>query len=81
MQVVANEREMSMENPVAVKSVVKDPVSGMDVDTSAAAGQADHKGHTYYFCGLKCKETFELNPEQYVSNSGASSKGCCGCCS
>ena len=68
-----------MKNPVAVKAVVKDPVCGMDVETSSAAGQADHKGHTYYFCGLKCKEKFELHPEQYVGK--VSSKGCCGCCS
>ena len=71
------EREIEMKNTVAVKAVVKDPVCGMDVETSTAAGQANHKGHTYYFCGLKCKEKFELNPEQYVSKSGTSSKGCC----
>jgi len=76
-----SERERAMKNPVAVKAVVKDPVCGMDVETSTAAGQADHKGHTYYFCVLKCKEKFELNPEQYLGKSGASSKGCCGCCS
>jgi YHS domain-containing protein len=76
-----NEGEMVMKNSVAVKAVVKDLVCGMDVVTATAAGQADHKGHTYYFCGLKCKEKFELNPELYLNKSASSPKSSgCGCC-
>jgi Cu+-exporting ATPase len=70
-----------MKNPVAVKAVVKDPVCGMDVETAAAAGHSEHKGHTYYFCGLSCKQKFDLNPEQYLEKSAGSAKTCCGCCS
>jgi Cu+-exporting ATPase len=66
-----------MKNRTAVKSVVKDPVCGMDVETAKAAGQSEHKGHTYYFCGVNCKEKFDLNPEQYVGQS-ATAKTCCG---
>jgi YHS domain-containing protein len=72
---------MAMKNSMAVKAVVKDLVCGMDVDTATGAGQADHKGHSYYFCGLKCKERFELNPEQYLSKSVAPPKSSgCACC-
>jgi Cu+-exporting ATPase len=55
-----------MKNPV----VVKDLVCGMDVE-STAAGRSEYKGQTYHFCGSKCKEKFDKNPEQYVSKSAA----------
>jgi YHS domain-containing protein len=72
---------MIMKNATAVKTVVKDLVCGMDVETATAAGHSEHKGHTYYFCGLRCKEKFDLNPEQYLGKSAASPKSGCGCCS
>ena len=50
-------------------TAVKDPVCGMDVDTATAAGRTEHNGQTYYFCGSKCKEKFDLNPEQYLGKS------------
>jgi Cu+-exporting ATPase len=71
---------MSMKNPTAVKPVVEDLVCGMEVDMATAAGHSEHQGHTYYFCGPKCKEKFDLNPEQYLNKSAVSPKSC-GCCS
>ena len=58
---------------------VKDPVCGMDIEASTAAGLTEYKGQTYYFCGSKCKEKFDLNPEQYWDKSAAVPKsgGCC----
>lgn len=44
----------------------KDPVCGMQVDPAKAAGRADYKGKTYYFCAASCKSKFEANPGQYV---------------
>ena len=78
-QVLVNttESEMIMNNTTAVK----DPVCGMDIETATAAGRTEHKGQTYYFCGSKCKEKFDLNPEQYLGKSAAtpeSGHGCCG---
>lgn len=60
-------------------TAVKDPVCGMDVETATAAGRTEHKGQTYYFCGSKCKEKFDLNAEQYVRKTAekAKSGGCC----
>jgi Cu+-exporting ATPase len=72
---------MTMKNPIAVKTIAKDLVCGMDVETASAAQHSEHKGHTYYFCGSKCKEKFDLNPAQYLDKSAGASKTCCGCCS
>ena len=55
-------------------TAVKDLVCGMDVDTATAAGRTEYKGQTYYFCGSKCKEKFDLNPEQYVGKSAGTPK-------
>ena len=60
-------------------TVAKDHVCGMDIETATAAGRSEHKGQTYYFCGSKCKEKFDLNPEQYLGKSASTPKsgGCC----
>lgn len=60
-------------------TAVKDLVCGMDIETATAAGQTKHKGQTYYFCGSKCKEKFDLDPEQYLGKSAGTPKsgGCC----
>jgi len=67
---------MTMTNTTAVK----DLVCGMDVEPATAAGRSEYQGETYYFCGASCKEKFDLNPEQYVSQSAETPKsgGCCG---
>ena len=44
----------------------KDPVCGMDVDTSTSKLKSEHRGKTYYFCGPGCKKAFEANPEEYL---------------
>ena len=46
--------------------LVKDPVCGMDVDPHHAAGQAEHRGRTYYFCSSHCQAKFEADPDQYL---------------
>ena len=61
-------------------TVVKDLVCGMDVATATAAGRTEYKGQTYYFCGSKCKEKFDLKPEQYLSKSAETPKSGHGCC-
>ena len=60
---------------------VKDSVCGMDIVTATAAGRTEHTGQTYYFCGSKCKEQFDLNPEQYMGKSAGTPKSGQGCCS
>jgi P-type Cu+ transporter len=44
-----------------------DPVCGMAVDTDHKAGQHEHRGRTYYFCGRGCLAKFQSDPERYLS--------------
>ncbi len=44
-----------------------DPICGMTVDPAKAAGQYDHKGTTYYFCGTSCLERFRADPDRALS--------------
>lgn len=55
-------------------TAVKDLVCGMEIETAAATGRTEYKGQTYYFCGAKCKEKFDLDPEQYVGRSAGTPK-------
>jgi Cu+-exporting ATPase len=61
-------------------TTVKDSVCGMNVDTATAAGQSEYKGKTYYFCGSKCKEKFDHNPEQYLGKPEGTPKSGHSCC-
>ncbi len=36
-----------------------DPVCGMQVEESRAAGKSAYKGITYYFCSTHCKTAFD----------------------
>jgi YHS domain-containing protein len=44
-----------------------DPICKMTVDEKTARFTSVYKGKTYYFCAPGCKKTFEMNPEQYVT--------------
>ncbi len=48
-------------------AMAKDPVCGMDVDPKKAAAQSNHKGQRIYFCAVGCKQSFDANPEKYLS--------------
>jgi Cu+-exporting ATPase len=45
---------------------VKDPVCGMDVVPTTAAGSVDHEGRTYYFCSRHCIAKFHADPVRYL---------------
>ncbi|AFL87443.1 copper/silver-translocating P-type ATPase [Terriglobus roseus DSM 18391] len=49
-----------------VEAKVKDPVCGMMVLPSKAAGSAEHNGERYYFCGKGCLAKFEAYPQKYL---------------
>ncbi len=44
-----------------------DPICGMTVDPTRAAGQYDYKGTTYYFCSASCLERFRADPEKALN--------------
>jgi len=48
------------------KTMVKDPVCGMDVDPDSAAASSDYEGQTYYFCSIPCQEEFDAEPEKFA---------------
>lgn len=56
------------------QETLKDPVCGMNVSPSTAKGSSFHEGHTYFFCSLKCKEKFDLNPSQFLNQTQAPPK-------
>jgi P-type Cu+ transporter len=51
---------------------VLDPVCGMRIFPSRAAGHLEHEGQTYYFCGRGCLEKFRAAPEKYLKATEAS---------
>lgn len=53
-------------------AMVKDPVCGMEFDSSQAEAQTTHNGKAYFFCSEECRRTFEENPKEFVDNSPAS---------
>ena len=44
-----------------------DPVCGMSVDPSMAAGAWPHEGATYFFCSMGCLERFKADPERVLA--------------
>ncbi len=53
-------------------ATVHDPVCGMDIEPSTAAGTSEYKGQTYYFCSLGCngcKKSFDKDPEKYLGKT------------
>jgi Cu+-exporting ATPase len=41
----------------------------MTVDPARAKHRAEHAGHSYFFCGAKCREKFMAEPERYIVSS------------
>jgi Cu+-exporting ATPase len=44
-----------------------DPVCGMTVDPTKAAGHFDYKGTTYHFCSQHCVHAFKADPEKFLA--------------
>jgi Cu+-exporting ATPase len=56
-------------------SKVKDPVCGMEFDSSQAEAQTTYKGQAYYFCSEECRRTFDENPKEFVGNVAGQDRG------
>jgi Cu+-exporting ATPase len=50
----------------ATPSKATDPVCGMQVEPSKAAGKSSHGAQTYYFCSASCKQKFDADPHRYL---------------
>jgi len=50
-----------------------DPVCGMTVNPANAGDlRSEHQGKTYYFCNRSCKESFDKDPQRYLSKTKGS---------
>lgn len=47
--------------------MIKDPVCGMTLEQTKAAGYLDHAGTIYYFCSAQCQRTFQESPQKYAT--------------
>lgn len=47
-----------------------DPVCQMEVDEATAQWTTEYQGTKYYFCAPGCKQSFDQDPERYLSESG-----------
>lgn len=57
------------ETAPAPEALVKDPVCGMTIKPSGAAGKTVHAGQTIYFCAASCQRRFEADPAKYVGKA------------
>ena len=69
------ENDMSEKTPMTqtlsrVESDI-DPVCGMTVDPTTAAGRYDYQGKTYYFCAVSCLDKFKADPERFLKSEPA----------
>ncbi len=62
-----------MSTATAEETKVKDPVCGMSVLPSKAAGSAEYNGETYHFCGKGCLAKFQADPAKYLQPQPAPS--------
>ncbi|MCI0486266.1 MAG: YHS domain-containing protein, partial [Blastocatellia bacterium] len=49
----------------------RDPVCGMSVVRENARYKTVFGDETFYFCCLRCKETFDRSPQNYLETAGA----------
>ncbi len=48
--------------------MVEDPVCAKEVDPEQASCTSQHRGKTYYFCSLQCKQLFDAEPSAYIAS-------------
>ena len=54
--------------------MAKDPVCWMEVDEKEAGSKYVYKGETFYFCTPRCKKTFSISPEKYLTKDRKSTR-------
>ena len=66
-------RRASGEPQLAVENVATDPICGMTVDIETAKYSSVIDGKTFYFCCLRCKETFDRPQITQITQIGRTS--------
>ena len=49
-------------------AVERDPVCGMEVETTSTDLKLEHDGTTYWFCGKGCFLEFRDDPERFLAD-------------
>src|SRR5499433_36502 len=55
-------------SPTSNEFVMIDPICGMKVEPSKAAGNQVYDGQTYFFCSHHCLAKFKENPEKFLNS-------------
>jgi Cu+-exporting ATPase len=63
---------------MATATTTTDPVCGMSVDPSTAAGHSDWRGRRYRFCSAACKAKFDADPAKYAGQSAGTAPAASG---
>ncbi|MEW6300337.1 MAG: heavy metal translocating P-type ATPase, partial [Thermodesulfobacteriota bacterium] len=57
------------------EQAVRDPVCGMKVNPETAVYRSERDGQTYVFCGRRCLEKFQAEPEKYLRRAAGPPPG------
>lgn len=64
-------KNILMSQPAPPADADIDPVCGMTVDPTTAAGRYRYQGKTYYFCAVSCLDKFKADPERFLKAAPA----------
>jgi len=73
MAEIVRVRRASPESQAVVENVATDPICGMTVDIGTAKYSSVIDGRTFYFCCLRCKETFDRPQITQITQIGRTS--------
>jgi len=73
MAEIVRVRRASSEAQLVVENVATDPICGMTVDIETAKYSSVIDGKTFYFCCLRCKETFDRPQITQITQIGRTS--------
>ena len=73
MAEIVRVRRATGEPQLAVENVATDPICGMTVDVETAKYSSVIDGKTFYFCCLRCKETFDRPQITQITQIGRTS--------
>ena len=54
--------------------MVRDPVSGAELEPNAAPHRSEHSGRTFYFESAENKQQFDASPDDYTASARESVK-------
>jgi YHS domain-containing protein len=52
----------------------RDPVCGTELQPGQEEASLNYQGRGYHFCSVECRQTFEQDPKQHVSQAQESDR-------